>query len=84
MPVPQRVDFLVECTILARTGKMPVPQRVDFLVERAGEPVHKRLINNGETSQFQLRYCTLLARTGFGDCSTKSEFSCGAGRRVRP
>jgi hypothetical protein len=37
---------------------MPVPQRVDFLVERAGEPVHKRLIDKGATSQFQ------LSRTG--------------------
>jgi hypothetical protein len=46
---------------LSRTGKMPVPQRVDFLVERAEEPVHKKLINNGATSQFQLRYCTILA-----------------------
>jgi hypothetical protein len=56
---------------------MRIPQRVDFLVERAGEPVHKRLINNGETSQFQLTYCTILARTGFRACSTKSEFFCG-------
>ncbi|WP_445173554.1 hypothetical protein [Microcoleus sp.] len=33
---------------------MPVPQRVDFLVERAGEPVHKRLINNGaQADNFQ-------------------------------
>jgi hypothetical protein len=37
---------------------MPVPQRVDFLVERAPEPVHKRLIDKGATSQFQ------LSRTG--------------------
>ncbi len=79
MPVKRRVDFLVERTILKNrqdaceaksrfscgTGKMRVKRRVDFLVERAGEPVHKRLINNGETSQFQLRYCTILARTGF-------------------
>ena len=32
---------------------MPVPQRVDFLVERAPEPVHKKLIDNGATSQFE-------------------------------
>ena len=30
---------------------MPVPQKVDFIVERAGEPVHKRLIDNCATSQ---------------------------------
>ena len=30
---------------------MPVPQRIDFLVERALGPVHKRLIDNGATSQ---------------------------------
>ncbi|MEG4303363.1 hypothetical protein QUB16_11655 [Microcoleus sp. D3_18a_C4] len=32
----------------------PVPQRVDFLVEQAEKPVHKRLIDNGATSQFNL------------------------------
>ncbi|MEG4302438.1 hypothetical protein [Microcoleus sp. D3_18a_C4] len=32
---------------------MPVPQRVNFVVEQAGEPVHKKLIENGATSQFQ-------------------------------
>ena len=31
---------------------MPVPQRVNFLVEQAGKPVHKKLIENGATSQF--------------------------------
>jgi len=35
----------------SRTGKMPVPQRVNFLVEQAGKPVHKKLIENGATSQ---------------------------------
>ena len=29
----------------------PVPQRVNFLVEQAGKPVHKKLIENGATSQ---------------------------------
>ncbi|MEG4303745.1 hypothetical protein QUB16_13640 [Microcoleus sp. D3_18a_C4] len=29
----------------------PVPQRVNFLVEQAEKPVHKRLIENGATSQ---------------------------------
>ncbi len=33
------------------TGKMPVPQRVNFLVEQAFRPVHKKLIENGATSQ---------------------------------
>ncbi|MEG5017667.1 hypothetical protein QUB20_17030, partial [Microcoleus sp. B4-C2] len=28
-----------------------VPQRVNFLVEQAGKPVHKKLIENGATSQ---------------------------------
>jgi len=28
---------------------MPVPQRVDFLVGWAGDPAHKRLIENGAT-----------------------------------
>jgi hypothetical protein len=49
MPVPQRVNFLVER--FSRTGKMPVSQRVNFLVEQAGKPVHKKLIENGVTSQ---------------------------------
>jgi len=40
---------------------MPVPQRVDFLVERAPEPVHKKLIDNGATSQFEP---TLAMRRG--------------------
>ncbi|MEG3902749.1 MULTISPECIES: hypothetical protein [unclassified Microcoleus] len=40
---------------------MPVPQRIDFLVERAGEPVHKRLIHNGATSQFKPRWDTTAA-----------------------
>ena len=31
----------------------PVPQRVNFLVEQARKPVHKKLIENGATSQFQ-------------------------------
>jgi hypothetical protein len=31
---------------------MPVPQRVNFLVEQAEKPVHKKLIENGATSQF--------------------------------
>ncbi|MEG3923883.1 MULTISPECIES: hypothetical protein [unclassified Microcoleus] len=44
MPVPQRVNFLVEQA--SRTGKMPVPQRVNFLVEQAEKPVHKKLIEN--------------------------------------
>jgi hypothetical protein len=29
----------------------PVPQRVNVLVEQAGKPVHKKLIENGATSQ---------------------------------
>jgi hypothetical protein len=37
----------------SRTGKMPVPQRVNFLVGWAGEPAHKRLIENGAISQFK-------------------------------
>ena len=40
---------------------MPVPQRVDFFVERAGKPVHKKLIDNGATSQFEP---TLAMRRG--------------------
>jgi hypothetical protein len=40
---------------------MPVPQRIDFLVERAPEPVHKRLIDNGATSQFKPRWDTTAA-----------------------
>jgi hypothetical protein len=32
---------------------MPVPQRVNFLVGWAGEPAHKRLIENGAISQFK-------------------------------
>jgi hypothetical protein len=32
---------------------MPVPQRVNFLVEQAGKPVHKKLIENGATSQYK-------------------------------
>ncbi|WP_242718545.1 hypothetical protein [Microcoleus vaginatus] len=35
---------------LSRTGKMPVPQQVHFLVGSrgwAGEPAHKKLIENG-------------------------------------
>jgi len=32
---------------------MPVPQRVNFLVEQAGKPVHKKLIENGATSQLK-------------------------------
>ncbi|MEG3926568.1 hypothetical protein [Microcoleus sp. D3_18a_C4] len=32
---------------------MPVPQRVNFFVEQAGKPVHKKLIENGATSQLQ-------------------------------
>ena len=35
----------------SRTGKMPVKRRVSFLVGWAGEPAHKRLIENGGTSQ---------------------------------
>jgi hypothetical protein len=35
----------------SRTGKMPVKRRVNFLVEQAGKPVHKKLIENGTTSQ---------------------------------
>ncbi|MEG4576863.1 hypothetical protein QUA56_29950 [Microcoleus sp. N3A4] len=35
----------------SRTGKMPVPQKINFLASQAGEPVHKRLIENGATSQ---------------------------------
>ena len=31
---------------------MPVPQRVNFLVEQAGKPIHKKLIENGATSQY--------------------------------
>ena len=31
---------------------MPVPQRVNFLVEQAEKPVHKKLIENGATSQY--------------------------------
>ncbi|MEG4305312.1 hypothetical protein QUB16_21745 [Microcoleus sp. D3_18a_C4] len=44
-PVPQRVNFLVEQASC-------VPQRVNFLVEQAGKPVHKKLIENGATSQW--------------------------------
>ena len=29
----------------------PVPQRIDFVVEQAGQPVHKRLNENGARSQ---------------------------------
>ena len=29
----------------------PVPQRVNFLASQAGKPVHKKLIENGATSQ---------------------------------
>jgi len=29
------------------TGKMPVPQKVNFLVGWAGDPAHKRIIENG-------------------------------------
>jgi len=29
----------------------PVPQRVNFIVEQARKPVHKKLIENGATSQ---------------------------------
>src|SRR4028119_1162469 len=32
---------------------LPVPQRVNFLVEQAEKPVHKKLIENGATSQFK-------------------------------
>ena len=31
----------------------PVPQRVNFLVEQAGEPVHKKLVENGAISELQ-------------------------------
>ena len=41
----------------------PVLQRVNFLVEQAGKPVHKKLIENGATSQIyriiELTYLTL-------------------------
>ncbi|MEG3927251.1 MULTISPECIES: hypothetical protein [unclassified Microcoleus] len=56
MPVPQNKDRQDACSTKqeqasclfhkTRTGKMPVPQRVNFLVERAGEPVHKKLIKS--------------------------------------
>ena len=41
---------LTSCTF-SGTGKMPVPQKNSSLVEQAGEPVHKRLIDNGAISQ---------------------------------
>jgi len=30
---------------------MPVPRKVNFIVEQAEKPVHKRLVENGATSQ---------------------------------
>jgi hypothetical protein len=33
MPVPQKINFLVEQASV--TGKMPVPQKINFLVEQA-------------------------------------------------
>src|SRR4028119_752415 len=63
------------------TGKMPVPQRVNFLVEQAGKPVHKKLIENDATSQFKLTSCTILNNRQDA-CFTKSEFSCGTGRKA--
>jgi len=39
---------------------MPVPQRVNFLVEQAGKPVHKKLIENGATSQIKQRVNALV------------------------
>jgi hypothetical protein len=41
----------------------PVPQRVNFLVEQAGKPVHKKLIENGATSQLT----NLTERRKFGN-----------------
>ncbi|MEG4484398.1 hypothetical protein [Microcoleus sp. D2_18a_B4] len=32
---------------------MPVPQNINFIVEQAEKPVHKRLIENGATSQLK-------------------------------
>jgi len=45
MPVPQKVNF--PAFFSPATGKMPVPQKVNFLVGWAGDPAHKRIIENG-------------------------------------
>ena len=60
----------------------PVPQRVNFIVGWAGEPAPKRFIENGARCQLLLTSCTIL-RNRQDACSTKSEFSCGVGRRAR-
>ncbi|MEG3903137.1 hypothetical protein QUB19_27690 [Microcoleus sp. B4-C5] len=38
---------------------MPVPQRVNFFVEQAEKPVHKQVIENGATSQFDRTFVSL-------------------------
>ena len=48
----------------SRTGKMPVPQENSLFVEQAGKPVHKKLIENGATSQFKTINDTLGHRVG--------------------
>ena len=44
---------------------MPVPQRVNFLVEQAEKPVHKKLIENGATSQLNLTSCSNINKRIF-------------------
>ena len=41
----------------------PVKRRVNFIVEQAGKPVHKKLIENGATSQLT----NLTERRKFGN-----------------
>jgi hypothetical protein len=69
MPVKRRVNFL-HLAHFSRTGKMPVKRRVNFLVGWAGEPAHKRLIENGAISQF--KPSILVEKPGFSASVRKS------------
>jgi hypothetical protein len=48
----RNLPFISHLAPFSRTGKMPVPQKNSLFVEQAGKPVHKKLIENGATSQF--------------------------------
>ena len=53
-PPSSYVIFICKNSHLApfsRTGKMPVKRENSLFVEQAGKPVHKKLIENGATSQ---------------------------------
>ncbi|MEG4147197.1 hypothetical protein [Microcoleus sp. Pol12B5] len=60
-----RFGLISDIALFVEQAEKPVPQRVNFLVEQAEKPVHKKLIDNGATSQSYPRVQLLGATVCF-------------------